>query len=381
MPRVQLSAGASASSIPRHFSTAPVFPLSSRRWLLRSLLPASGAPPFAPSFSPALAAAGAPIGGRTAGRAPSQQQQPQSMTTLPLAHPRNLPDIWFSAAFPPRRASKRPGDDSINTTTTASNQPGGQPPDERTIKLGRTLRILQERLPTLLQSPLPAEILAPTISLHLFPSTHPHLPVVSGRVAYVAALWTSPLAWNRVPIVGNVRLAILSERVTKQPLHAAARRAGAGEERLVVRWRTISKTGGSPFSGSQIAATGTGGATTTATTTTSSSSSSSSPSSTTTTETRPPPVGTAQAVDDPAEFTGLFIFEFDREGRVLSHTIEHVAEGGDWERSVGARFVGLTDWLLGGIRGSGGGSGSGERGGSGNGPLPAFEMQDPQKFR
>lgn len=45
------------------------------------------------------------------------------------------------------------------------------------------------------------------------------------------------------------------------------------------------------------------------------------------------------------EFSGLFIFEFDEEGRVLSHTIEHVEEGGSWDR-VG-RVVNLTDWLLG----------------------------------
>ena len=89
------------------------------------------------------------------------------------------------------------------------------------------LRILQERLPTLLQSPLPQEILSPNISLHLFPSTHPYLPTVSGRVAYIAALWTSPIAWNRVPIVGNVRLEILSERVFSQPVHFSPRRPGA----------------------------------------------------------------------------------------------------------------------------------------------------------
>ena len=280
-----------------------------------------------------------------------------------------------------------------------STQPGGKPPDERTVKLGKSeffffffffffpcflrffllffffsffktfltkiqfivfscssltlsqqpaLRILQERLPTLLQSPLPSEILAPTISLHLFPSTHPHLPVVSGRVAYIAALWTSPIAWNRVPLIGNVKLEILSERMTKEPLllHcAAARRAGAGDEQLVVRWRTIGKGGMSlpPSIGSS--ASGDGSAA---------------------------PVGTSQAVGDPKEFTGLFIFEFDGEGRVLSHTIEHVAEGGDWTRSVGARFVGLTDWLLGGIKGGGQGDGT---------PLPAFEMQDPRKLR
>lgn len=60
-------------------------------------------------------------------------------------------------------------------------------------------------------------------------------------------------------------------------------------------------------------------------------------------------------------FTGLFIFEFDSEGRILSHTIEHVQSGGEWQKGVGAKFVGLTDWLLGGMRG-------------GNEGLPAFEI-------
>ena len=64
-------------------------------------------------------------------------------------------------------------------------------------------------------------------------------------------------------------------------------------------------------------------------------------------------LGGGKGEDDSKEFTGLFIFEFDEEGRILSHTIEHVQEGGNWERGVGARVVGLTDWLLGGLKGKG----------------------------
>lgn len=59
------------------------------------------------------------------------------------------------------------------------------------------------------------------------------------------------------------------------------------------------------------------------------------------------------------QFSGLFIFQFDQEGRILSHTIETVEGGGDWEKGVGAKVVGLTDWLLGGL-------GRGE-------PSPVFE--------
>ncbi|KAH7146476.1 hypothetical protein EDB81DRAFT_759732 [Dactylonectria macrodidyma] len=192
------------------------------------------------------------------------------------------------------------------------------PSDPNKAKLGRTLRVLQDRLPTLLQSPLPHDLLAPNISLHLFPSTHPHLPTVSGRVAYNAALWTSPIAWNRVPIIGNVRLEILAERMTSEPLTFLPRRPGAIPEQLVVRWCEKRKE--------STPANGTVGAIARSL----------------------PFVG--RGVDPNKAFTGLFIFDFDAEGRILSHTIEQAQAGGDWEGGVGAKFVGLTDWLLGGMK-------------------------------
>jgi hypothetical protein len=45
------------------------------------------------------------------------------------------------------------------------------------------------------------------------------------------------------------------------------------------------------------------------------------------------------------QFTGLFIFSFDQEGRIASHTIEHADKVNGWDRT--ARVVTLTDWLLG----------------------------------
>ncbi|QUC17113.1 uncharacterized protein UV8b_01354 [Ustilaginoidea virens] len=202
--------------------------------------------------------------------------------------------------------------------------------DPNKAKLGKTLRILQERLPTLLQSPLPQDILAPNISLRLFPSTHPHLPTVSGKVAYNAALWTSPIAWNRVPIIGNVKLEILAERVTSEPLTFLPRRAGAIPEQLVVRWCEKRRCDGH----------------------------------------LPEPGGIARALwrgrgaDPNKAFTGLFIFDFDSEGRVLTHTIEQAQEGGNWESGMGAKFVGLTDWLLGGMK-------TGD-----DNPIPTFKSLD-----
>lgn len=77
-------------------------------------------------------------------------------------------------------------------------------------------------------------------------------------------------------------------------------------------------------------------------------------------------LGGGKGEDDSKEFTGLFIFEFDEEGRVVRHTIEHVQEGGNWENGVGAKVVGLTDWLLGGMK----------KNGDGGAPCPAFWQED-----
>jgi len=253
------------------------------------------------------------------------------------------------------------------------------------VRLGKTLRILQERLPTLLQSPLPQEVLSPNITLHLFPSTHPHLPTVTGRVAYAAALWTSPIAWNRVPIIGSVRLEILSERMVDPPSAAhgqstaAPRPEGAVGERLVVRWRTKASdnngrgwslpfigggSGGGNKNGNATDITMGGNGTGTSSQSTADAPSSSAASS-------KAPVGNAQPVGARKEFTGLFIFDFDNDGRILSHTIEHVEESGQWDRGVGARVVGLTDWLLGNIKGAG----------EGAGPCPAFARCDNDSVR
>lgn len=59
------------------------------------------------------------------------------------------------------------------------------------------------------------------------------------------------------------------------------------------------------------------------------------------------------------QFSGLFIFCFDKEGRIASHTIEHADESNGWDRT--AKVVTLTDWLLGKAKW-----------GSGSEPEPAF---------
>ena len=104
-------------------------------------------------------------------------------------------------------------------------------------------------------------------------------------------------------------MTVLSERVTREPLpFAGPKRAGAVDEQLVVRWRADS--------GSAI--------------------------------------GTKDSkAGGEDEFTGLFIFQFDETGRILSHTIENAQTGSGWENGVGAKVVGLTDWLLRGLKGEG----------------------------
>lgn len=300
-----------------------------------------------PTTLRAPCAGAAKAAARAVSRIPRRQQTTQAVAapiappavffpnnTLPTPITRfSIPDqigpaataAWFNANFPLQSQN------NSDPTPTPNPNHDRQPPDERKLKLGKTLRILQDRLPTLLQTPLPQSVLSPNITLYLFPSTHPHLPVVRGRVAYVAALWSSPIAWNRVPIVGNVRLTILSERMVDPSASAAAsaskRPPGAVGERLVVRWR--SEGGGKHNFVWGALGFGSGTKATARSTA---------------------PVGNAQAVDSSKEFTGLFIFDFDAEGRIVSHIIEHVQAGGEWEKGVGAKVVGLTDWLLGGMK-------------------------------
>lgn len=213
--------------------------------------------------------------------------------------------------------------------------------NRRLTSCSSAIRVLHEHLPTLLQSPLPQEILSPQITLRLFPSTHPHLPSVSGRLAYVAALWTSPVAWGRIPVISNVKLIIESERMFKN--------GGPGGERLIVRWRTCSgSSDGGDEAGtadrnlfdkiwSRIPGQNDGG-----------------------TSAKPKQGPDTEALawrirshsqrqastNASGTFVGLFIFEFDELGRLHTHTIEHAEEGGNWEKTT-SKVISVTDWLLG----------------------------------
>jgi len=116
-------------------------------------------------------------------------------------------------------------------------------------------------------------------------------------------------------MVGNVKLDVLSERMMRSGFDWR-------DEKLVVKWRTCGKTKNK----------GTGGLYR--------------------------GIGASEQVDkitellggveksDQDEFCGLFLFEFDGEGRICKHVIEHAEEGDDWEKKMG-KVVSVTDWLLG----------------------------------
>ena len=137
------------------------------------------------------------------------------------------------------------------------------------------------------------------------------------------------MAWGRVPIVGNVRLIILSDRVVKNGTGSSCsissdHRTRVGNERLIVRWKTCGKTKGKGMGAFYRG------------------------------------IGASEQVDkitewlggdarDDEEFCGLFIFEFDEEGRIITHTIEHAEQSGPWDKT--SRVVTLADWLIGRMNG------------------------------
>ncbi|CRG83210.1 putative protein C14C4,10c [Talaromyces islandicus] len=238
-----------------------------------------------------------------------------------------------------------------------------KPLDERLIKLGRTLRKLSPLLPTILINPLPTELLSPQITLHLFPSTHPHLPNVKGRVLYRAALWTVPVAWSSLPLLGNVRLQVTSERMVRaNSVLGCEHAADCGDERLVVRWKTEPRGEGTNHV-NRSTTTAAASSAQQSTTTQQQPQSLSRPSGDDLSTSSRSKAGVNKSLstllggDAPifslgkeGQFDGLFIFAFDEQGRIAGHTIEHADQANGWDRT--SKFVTLTDWLLGKAWGS-----------------------------
>lgn len=122
-------------------------------------------------------------------------------------------------------------------------------------------------------------------------------------------------------MVGKITLVILSERMVKTGMTAL----GYRNEKLIVRWRTCGKTLGRGMGALYRGIYGSGDQVDKITEF----------------------LGGDERDDE--EFTGLFIFEFDEEGRIVTHTIEHVQEGGNMEKMT--RVVNVTDWLIGMTKG------------------------------
>jgi len=137
---------------------------------------------------------------------------------------------------------------------------------------------------------------------------------VSGKIPYTAALWTAPVAWGRIPVIGNIKLKIISERMVKNRCTPGNRQ----NEKLIVKWKTCGKAekeNGQASDAYEKITSIVGG----------------------------PPKQSDQ------EFSGLFVFEFDEEGKIVNHIIEHLEEGGQWDKPT--RVISVTDWLLGRARG------------------------------
>ena len=150
------------------------------------------------------------------------------------------------------------------------------------------------------------------------------------------------MAWGRIPLVGNVKLTIMSERMVRHGGSAVA--LGSRDEKLIVKWKTCGKTRhrdptGGVYSGAgkeekdpmnrimEFIA-GTKGR-----------------------EEERRDVARRAQEEQEQEFTGLFVFEFDEKGRIVKHVIEHTDEGGRCDQTT--RVVSVTDWLLGRFNGRG----------------------------
>ncbi|KAI5288253.1 hypothetical protein KEM54_005351 [Ascosphaera aggregata] len=153
------------------------------------------------------------------------------------------------------------------------------------------------------------------------------------------ALWTAPVAWGSVPIVGNVRIVIISERMVKKTSPSdSTPTTSAGHNRLVVRWKTEGANDGilpsdKTGKGASQAAEGDSALSRSE-------------------------AGTNRGLsallggDAPIfqlrkeeHFMGLFIFSFDDEGQILDLKIEHAEDNDYRERPTGVSS--LTDWLFG----------------------------------
>ena len=152
------------------------------------------------------------------------------------------------------------------------------------------------------------------------------------------------MAWGCVPIVGNVKLNILSEKIVRTgfvPLPQENDDPDLGEEKLVVRWKTEKKNGNGASTNAAVHSSAAAGSTANGNGGINS--------------------GLSRLLggDKPIfnlnkgdEFSGMFIFSFDSKGRIATHTIEHADESNGFDKT--SKVVTVTDWLLGKAKWGGG---------------------------
>ncbi|KAK6528712.1 hypothetical protein TWF694_003953 [Orbilia ellipsospora] len=260
--------------------------------------------------------------------------------------------LFTDATMRCARARSDPAGSFLFTSTGPESEKDIDPVSRRKLNMGKTIDILKERLPTLLQSPLPSEILSPSITLQLFPSTHPHLPSVRGRMAYIAALWTSPVVWGRIPGL-KVRLEILSIKMIKGGIPLEKVDDGAsntGGEQMIVKWRTTSSPNGNGNGNGNSEKTTAVSASDTARPASKLGNDSAMQSS------KEDPISAISSslpkITLNGDFCGLFIFEFDEFGKVKTHIIEDVEGDRGEAKQQHSRVITLTEWLLKKAKGS-----------------------------
>jgi hypothetical protein len=138
-----------------------------------------------------------------------------------------------------------------------------------------------------------------------------------------------------VPLLGNTKIQIISEKIVRSGFITAPQPTdsnGLGEEKLVVRWKTEKRKNGNhatEHTAQSTTTAGNGGINR--------------------------GLSALLGGDRPllsaaeSEFTGLFIFSFDHDGKIATHTIEHADENNGLDKT--SKVVTLADWLLGKAKG------------------------------
>ncbi|KAF3918823.1 hypothetical protein ABW20_dc0100652 [Dactylellina cionopaga] len=172
-------------------------------------------------------------------------------------------------------------------------------------------------------------------------------------MAYIAALWTSPVVWGRIPGI-KVRLEILSVKMVKGGIPLENVDDGTpsvGGEQMIVKWRTSPSLNGN--------GNGKGKSTTSSPRASASSISDTGnkvPNQPSQEKERNDPLSSVASSLSKftinGDFCGLFIFEFDNMGKIKTHIIEDVEEDRGESKQQHSKVITITEWLLKKAKGS-----------------------------